>query len=160
MKKTLTAALMSAVVLGLSASAATAGWLKRKCCGHKCATFCVKPYNAFSPVAYGSLTFDGITPRPYGPPAHFAPQFGHGFEGEFCNEELAAQGLPGQNVLPPQMVAQGWPQVIPQGMPQMPPGALMGYGQQPQFGLPAAPWLHPQAAPGFYPVSAPVYGQR
>jgi hypothetical protein len=31
-------------------------------CGRCCSTICIKPYNAFSPVASGSMCFDGCAP--------------------------------------------------------------------------------------------------
>src|SRR5262249_45053403 len=42
----------------------------RRCC-HDGFSLCVRPYNAFSPVASGSLYFDGIQPTPTAPPTGF-----------------------------------------------------------------------------------------
>ena len=66
MKRILTAALLSLGALGLSATQASAFFWKH-CC-NKCCTICVKPYNAFSPAAFGSICFDGCCPLQTCPP--------------------------------------------------------------------------------------------
>jgi hypothetical protein len=73
MKKLLLSCVLGLASLGLwssTASAWTFGLIVHHdgCCGHGCghccsgAYFCVKQYNAFSPVACGSLCLDGCSP--------------------------------------------------------------------------------------------------
>lgn len=61
MKRLLAAAVVSLISLALWAGQATAGIFNCWCC-NKCGTFCVRPYNAFSPVCYGSVTCVGFNP--------------------------------------------------------------------------------------------------
>src|SRR5262245_56487036 len=78
MKRLLTAAVFSIVALGLHVSQASAGLFLHKCC--KKNWFCVKPYNAFSPVCCGTVTLDG------------SAQAGHDCDG-VCGT-LNYQGIP------------------------------------------------------------------
>ena len=68
MKKLLPSALLALAVIGFASAESFAGCFglipHHGCCGHcGCgATFCVRQYNAFSPVACGSLCLDGCAP--------------------------------------------------------------------------------------------------
>jgi hypothetical protein len=65
MKKLLLFGVLGVTALALTAQNAFAwGWLKNHCCcGGRCnTTLTIKPYNAFSPVAYGSIVADGCMP--------------------------------------------------------------------------------------------------
>src|SRR5688572_5633175 len=69
MKQLIAAAACSLLALLLGTSQASAGIFNWGCC-NKCGTFCVRPYNAFSPVCYGSVTCVGCNPLAtpgYGP---------------------------------------------------------------------------------------------
>ena len=73
MKKLLLTALLALGACGLTA-APSFGWTfglipHHGCCGHffhhccnSCCNFCVRPYNAFSPVACGNICLDGCYP--------------------------------------------------------------------------------------------------
>ena len=67
MKRLLLVASLAVVALGLGAGRASAAGLlwKLHCC--KCGYFCVKPYNAFSPVCCGTVTPMNRSPSPYCP---------------------------------------------------------------------------------------------
>jgi hypothetical protein len=68
MKKLLPSALLALAAFGFVTGESFAGCFglipHHGCCGHcGCgATFCVRQYNAFSPVACGSLCLDGVAP--------------------------------------------------------------------------------------------------
>jgi hypothetical protein len=69
MKKLLPSALLALSVIGFTSADSFAGCFglipHHGCCGHcgHCgAMFCVRQYNAFSPVACGSLCLDGVAP--------------------------------------------------------------------------------------------------
>ncbi len=69
MKKLLPSALLALAALGFASAESFAGCFglipHHGCCGHcgHCgAKFCVRQYNAFSPVACGSLCLDGVPP--------------------------------------------------------------------------------------------------
>ena len=72
MNKFLTSALLGLASLGLALPTASAGTfgLFPHCgfCCRKCCTFCVRPYNAFSPVCSGNICLDGIYPFASGYP--------------------------------------------------------------------------------------------
>jgi hypothetical protein len=75
MKKLLFAAVLSLAGLGLSTGQASA-WLLH--CHHCCAgsaTICCRPYNAFSPSIFGSITADGCCPISFG---NHGPAYGAG----------------------------------------------------------------------------------
>jgi hypothetical protein len=61
------AAVVSSALVVLSAAPAPAWFFHHPCkqCD-KCGTFYVRPYNAFSPVAFGNITFAGYTMPGYG----------------------------------------------------------------------------------------------
>ncbi len=166
MKKLLLAALLSLAGVGLSTGKASA-WLFhcRHCCAGS-ATICVKPYNAFSPSVFGSITADGCFPMAvvnHGPacgapgcgmPPYFGPM-GCGMEGACCGGGFAGP------VGPTGPVGPGGP---PQGVPTMlPPGAGVPNFQAPPptpmpVGTPvgAQPWGSPLQAAGYYPGYAPM----
>src|SRR6266542_442853 len=91
MKRLILSAVLGAAALGLSSGPVQAGcgpfgcgnlygpfsWLPcRKCCGCG-ATFCVRQYNAFSPVCAGTVYCDGINPLGgCGIPGGFNPNHG------------------------------------------------------------------------------------
>ena len=62
MKRFLLAAVLSVGAFALAGGQASAFPLRCKCY-NKCCTFCVKPYNAFSPVCCGTLFCDGCCPQ-------------------------------------------------------------------------------------------------
>ena len=74
MKKLLFSSILGLAALGLSAApsqAWTFGLIPHHCwpcscfgcgCDKCCGTVCIRPYNAFSPVASGSMCFDGCNP--------------------------------------------------------------------------------------------------
>jgi hypothetical protein len=65
MKKLLFAALLSLAGVGLSTERASA-WLFCHHCCHGSTTICCKPYNAFTPSVFGSITADGCCPISFG----------------------------------------------------------------------------------------------
>src|SRR5215212_5242601 len=80
MKRLILSAILGVAALGLSAGTVQAGpcgfFGCRKCCGCG-ATFCVRQYNAFSPVCSGTLYCDGINPMGgCGIPGGFNPNCG------------------------------------------------------------------------------------
>jgi hypothetical protein len=66
MKKRLPPALLALVACGLWATPSFAGafglFTCGCCCGRNCCTFCVRPYNAFSPTCCGTVFCDGCMP--------------------------------------------------------------------------------------------------
>jgi hypothetical protein len=62
MQRLFAAAVVSFALVALSAAPAPAWFFHQPCkqCD-KCGTFYVRPYNAFSPVAFGNITFAGYT---------------------------------------------------------------------------------------------------
>ena len=74
MKKLLFSSILGLAALGMSAApshAWTFGLIPHHCwpcscfgcgCDEYCGTVCIRPYNAFSPVASGSMCFDGCNP--------------------------------------------------------------------------------------------------
>lgn len=60
MKRFLLVAALSAAAVGLTATSASAGFFG-PCCSKYC-TLHIKPYNAFSPVAFGTICCDGFSP--------------------------------------------------------------------------------------------------
>jgi hypothetical protein len=62
MKNLLLAAVLGMAALGVFAGQASAGPFKCKSCCGCGANFCVRQYNAFSPVCFGTVYCDGILP--------------------------------------------------------------------------------------------------
>jgi hypothetical protein len=88
------AAFVSFAAVALSAAPASAWFLHHPCkqCD-KCGTFYVRPYNAFSPVAFGNITFAGYTMpgTGYGDPNGAGPG---------CDSGAPIQGPSGATVAP------------------------------------------------------------
>jgi hypothetical protein len=166
MKRLILSAVLGVAALGLSTEMAQAGpfccWGCNKCgkCG---ANFCVRQYNAFSPVCSGTIYCDGICPiGGYGIPGGFNPycaSCGAGGAGYYDGGGAMAspQMLPAD--ASPTSPATGAPPVakplqVPQHFP--PPTAL----PMPQAGPAAVGMQYP-----YYPrmMNAPVmpagYGQ-
>ena len=93
-------------------------------CGKCCSTICIHPYNAFSPVASGSMCFDGCSPFCNTCPAGF-PGGGacHGFN----QGAPACNGCPTDACAPSQLPGPG-AQAMPYGGP-IPPA----YGYAPAY---------------------------
>lgn len=81
MKKLLYTSILGLAALALGAApsqARTFGLIPHHCwpcrcfgrCGACCGTICIRPYNAFSPVASGSMCFDGCNPFCGGGPGY------------------------------------------------------------------------------------------
>jgi hypothetical protein len=175
MKKLLFAALLSLAGVGLGTGQASA-WLR---CHHCCAgtaTICCKPYNAFSPGIFGSITADGCCPitfsnhGPACPPPGFGPPMpppwwgGPGCCGPSvgCADGSCGHGGGAAVMAPP---AHGTPTTLPAagGAPTFqapppgplptgaPPGAQMlgAPGVQPA-GYGPMPWMQPPAYPPYW----------
>jgi hypothetical protein len=141
------------------------GWLRDKCCCSKfTTTLCIKPYNAFSPVAYGTIVGDGCMPvNVFGgyagqQPSSFAPG-------------CCSSGCCGGGCLPaPGGVMSGPIQMLPgQPMPSMQfappaPGPIQQSSQM--FMVPAAGYGYSGIQPvGYQPAVNPYinmgyYGQQ
>jgi hypothetical protein len=137
MKRLFTLALLSLSAASLTTGHASAWpcWFD-KCCNKKnCATLCIKPYNAFSPVCFGSICCDGCFPlsvhgghrgSPYGA---YGPYGACGPQG-MCGPMWGDGGLDGcdscaVSQLPaPDTALTGTPQVLPgTNPPNSPPPA-------------------------------------
>ena len=165
MRKLLLAAALSAGALCLNVGQASAG-LFRCCCYKKCCTFCVKPYNAFSPVCFGSLCFDGCCPSPQGCCNQGPPP------GACCGDPCGGCGagpgfLPGGPPAPttgmPPAATQGGPQFTPPAPQQLPQGTGARAYPAPRSFLPPVqpvgyyPYGYPYANPyAGYPAAAPM----
>jgi hypothetical protein len=181
MKKLLWCGLLGVMALALTAQDAFAwGWLKNHCCGcsGRCnTTLTIKPYNAFSPVAYGSIVADGCMPvNIYGgqlpcQPSCFNNGGGYNGMGGCCANGVCtmpqgayAAGIPMQQSQPiyyssgtqfvvpsNQMPTAQFPVQYPStGIPMIPAGQMPTTQfpvQYPNNGLPMIP-----AVPGVQPV--------
>ena len=105
-------------------------------CGRCCSSyFCVKQYNAFSPVACGTMYFDGCAP--FGPAGGYGGYNGGGYGGDFC-PAVNFGGTPCCDAASP---APGAPQVA-----ALPPAPYAGpAGPQPAYGY--APMMPPSVQP-------------
>jgi hypothetical protein len=94
MPKLFSALVVTFAFVALSAAPASAHWLHHQCkqCD-RCGTFYVRPYNAFSPVAYGNITFAGYTMPGYG----FG---GPGGAGSGCDTGAPSQDPSGTTLAP------------------------------------------------------------
>jgi hypothetical protein len=158
MKKVLLAALLSLAGVGLGAGQAHAWLFCHKCC-NKCGTICIRPYNAFTPSVFGSITADGCSPLNFGcqlppPPPWFQPPWAGGagccaMDGSGCGSCTA--GVPGMTapiMLPPGNVAPAMqapaptaPVVVPNGAgAQAYPTGIQSAGYSP------VPWVAPYPA--------------
>ena len=160
MKKLLVSSIVSLAALGMWASpsqAWTFGLIPHHCwpfccfgcgCDKCCGTVCVRPYNAFSPVACGSMCFDGCNPfccggypgcYPGGPVGTMLP----GCSGPDASAPAPATPTPMQTSPPPAANPGPGAQLLPYGgpvqaagaypyAPMTPPGAAP-YGGQPYY---------------------------
>jgi hypothetical protein len=181
--KKLFLSIVSLTCLCASATSAKA-WFFDGCCGCHCYTtkLCIKPYNAFSPVAYGSIVGDGCMPinvyggglpcmrTPYGnggaccaAPTCFTsgccdtgclPPAGGAATPAMVPGQPMPQGAPGQQFTPPN------PQPLNQGaymVPMQNPMAYSyGYGYAP---VQPVAYQQPMVNPYYYPQQqqAPSY---
>jgi hypothetical protein len=129
MNKFFLAAALTLVAAPLVVSPASATCLRHRCkqCD-KCGTFYVRPYNAFSPVAFGNVTFAGLA----------MPGYGYGDGGPGC--------LPGAP-LPPPTASDGAAPLPPAPTPtsqapmMMPNFRVQNAGYQPQHNFANGPMV-------------------
>jgi hypothetical protein len=158
MKKMLLAVLLSLAGVGLSNGKASAWLLCHHCCKH-CATICVRPYNAFTPSAFGTICADGCCPMQFGqcpppPPWMMPPCGGCGVDGSCgtCTTvaphgtAVAAPGAP--VTLPPAGTSPVFQAPAPVQAPVAPTTGAVGYptgvqraGYYP--GYAPMPWVQP-----------------
>jgi hypothetical protein len=185
MKRFLLAAVLSVGAIALTGGQAPAFPLRCKCY-NKCCTFCVKPYNAFSPVCCGTLFCDGCCPQfgcrtqqyPAGPGAGCEAGYPDGAcadgscgGGDACSSPayLPSAGAPGSQAPVMTGPATGRQLPIPSTTPFQAPAPLPlpnGSGAQSSyplpFGAPVQPVAYPygyQAVPpmGYLPPNFPNY---
>lgn len=179
MKKMMFAVLLSLAGVGLSTGQASAWLFCHKCC-NSCATICVRPYNAFSPSAFGSICADGCCPLQFGgcaPPPWMGPPPwacgapGCGMDGGACGSCTAGAPNGAMKTAP----GTGSPTMLPSGSgvpnfqapppAQMPPGSTtgaMGYPSGVQAagyytgGYAPMPWMPPpQGYPTYWNMPYP-----
>jgi hypothetical protein len=181
MKKMLFVVLVSLAGVGLTTERASAWLLCHHCC-KSCATICVRPYNAFSPSAFGTICADGCCPLQFGqcaPPPGMGGPPPWACGGPDCGMDgscgSCAAGAP---VGAPTMVtAPGNPTMLPPGgtVPTfqaptpapMPPGPTTGHvgyptglqtaGYRPGYYAPM-PWMQPPMYPAYWNMPNP-YGR-
>jgi hypothetical protein len=161
--------LVSLATLCASASSAQA-WFHHCCgCNHCTTTLCIRPYNAFSPVAYGSIVGDGCLPiNIYGGglPCMRGP---YGYAGPSCftsgccdsgclppagggttpaPAQPMPQGAPGKQFTPPN------PAPLTQGAYVVPMGYDYVYGYAP---VQPVVYQQPMINPYYCPQQAPSY---
>jgi hypothetical protein len=161
MKKMLPTALAALALMGLPArpaSAHTFGLFPHSCgCGSCGCNFCIRPYNAFSPVCCGTVYCDGCTPFGCGAPGCLPYS---GFPGcgpgGCCDGGIVSQPMPtgASQMYPtgavPAMPVAPVPQALPNPLPKGPPAASAGFGQ---------PGIYPVSySPGYYPAYGYGYG--
>ena len=97
MKRFFLATVLSVTAVALAGGQASAFPLRCKCY-NKCCTFCVKPYNAFSPVCCGTLFCDGCCPqfgcRTQQYPQGLAPGGEAGYPDGACADGSCGGGAP------------------------------------------------------------------
>jgi hypothetical protein len=178
MKKLLFLGLLSAAALGAFAPESQAWclgcWRDRHCCSRYSTRLCIRPYNAFSPVAYGNIVADGCMPvNVFGgqlPGMGMPSVFGPGFGGGCCTSGCCVPGCGDSGCLPapggfasaPQQGVPGQP--LPQGQPgqQFAPPNPQPLGQTRFLMPPAVPAYGYGYAPvqpvGYYvPMATPQY---
>ncbi len=161
MKKLLFAVVLSLAGVGLSTGQANA-WLCHKCC-KSCATICVRPYNAFSPSAFGSICADGCCPLQFGRCCPPPPPCAYGQQGPCCGPSLGCAmdgacgcGAPGDaHAALMNGPAAGAPAMAPQGAPVMLPA-----GAAPGFQAPAQMPPNPATSAVGYPMGVQAAGYR
>src|SRR5438067_3219527 len=136
MKKLLFLGLVSLAAVGASARDARAwfGCCHDRCCNKYTTKLCVRPYNAFSPVAYGNIVADGCMPinvfGGYGPQMR-GPSCFNGGGGGYGPGCCFTSGCCDSGCLPPAGSFAGAPQI------QMAPGQMPQGMPAPQFSAPA-----------------------
>ncbi len=163
MKKLLVLGLLSIAAVTASARSADAWFFDNWRCKKCCTEVCIRPYNAFTPVACGTITACGCMPFSYYGGGYGAPQpscFGYPSYGPggcttgYCDTGClpapgsVATGIPATSPVPPT-------QPMPQGAP----------GQQfqapiPQMINPGAYMMPMQPGYGYAPVQAAGYYQQ
>jgi hypothetical protein len=178
MKRHLLAALVTFGVCSYGAGTADAGLLRNWRCKHYSTYICVRPYNAFSPVAHGSIHATGCCPITMTPPSFCPPM---GMPSCFAAPQLGAPGCcdmgscggaplfqQGPIMMPHPMMPQGpvhmapmptpinpssyWPAPYPYG----PYGAVRPVGYQP-YGYPYYPSYNPPTNPWMSTFAVPSY---
>ena len=147
MKRLMLSALLGMAALGLSAGTAKAGLWEcfgfcNPCCSKCGANFCVRQYNAFSPVACGTIYCDGFNPicspciaggpGSCCPPCGFCPPCG-------CAAYTPPMiGMYGEGIGMPKPVPGNMPQQLPppSSLPMPQPGATLGMMGYPPYMMP------------------------
>src|SRR5439155_10796780 len=98
MKKLFTTALLSLAGLAVTTSQASAffnccGW---RCCNKYSAKICVRPYNAFTPTCFGTITGIGCNPMNFGGPTWNGPACGPSCGPVCCSSGGCDSGFLGQ----------------------------------------------------------------
>ena len=184
MKKLLLSALLGLAVLAGTPALSQAGTfgLFTNCswfgcwgcgCGNSCSTFCVRPYNAFTPVCSGNITCMGcmpFAPMPnysglgyYGPPANYdmTPMNSCEMSGSciMSTPDASAQGLPPlpQEYTQPPAPMSTTP-VLPAPVP-VPQLQAPGMSQAPNaYNTIQADYRVPTAPQAYYPYGYYNYG--
>jgi hypothetical protein len=161
MKKMLTAAFAALALMGSSARPASAGvfgLIPHTGCGCCGCNFCVRQYNAFSPVCCGTVYCDGCCPIGCGGPGCFN-YMGFPSCGPWGNLDSTTCGTtPMTPAVPvPATPATPIPQNLPNALPKGPPSAAAGYGQPGVYSAGYWPAFYSGYGYGYAP-QAPVYG--
>jgi hypothetical protein len=167
MRKLLLAAVLGLAGVGLTTEKASA-WIF-PCLFHSwrcrdCATLCIKPYNAFSPIAYGSICADGCFPiamRPPGmcgfPPPPPCIEDGCMMNGAGCGLFGPCAPPPGEPVASPPPAGAPASTAEPSKFPAAPPpasGASISRGLS--YPVQAAAYY----PGGYYPTNPYAYAPR
>jgi hypothetical protein len=123
MKKLLSAAVLSLLAVGLNTGSASAWTLFHHCC-QSCTKVCITPYNAFSPVCFGTLSCNGCIPMTGGcgpglPSSPYAPFGDMEGGGESCGG-LGCLPAPGSLLTAPPSSGSGSGAATPPGNFQAP----------------------------------------
>ena len=150
MKKLFATALLSLAALSVPSGNAQAGlfdWLG--CCCHERCCICVRPYNAFTPAAFGSITADGCCPVQWNcGNGRCGPQGPNWAGSDGCGlGQLPGNVVPGPMAPGPVLAPDAPRPVNPAPMPQpragmMPYGNPYNTGYQPMY-YPAYPQMQP-----------------
>ena len=129
---------------------------------NSCCEFCVRPYNAFSPVCSGSITCDGVMPFASGMPGLNYSGYGSGCcQGGMCGPagfDGGSYADMSQGAGYPALAAPMQPQMPASTPVLMPPGTgaarpnYAGYGVQPVGYYPNYGYGYPAAMPA-YPMN-------
>jgi hypothetical protein len=162
MKKILSAALVTLALTGLSARPASAGAFglipHGGCCGCCGCNFCIRQYNAFSPVCCGTVYCDGCMPFGSGAPGCLGYS-GFPASGPWnCLDGSCVGQLPPAEVMPAAPAAPPL-QSLPSAMPKGPPAATAGPAQPGVYSAGYRPAFYPGYGYGYgYAPQAPVNG--